>query len=132
MKWSVQQLNKFLGNSFDFNFECDFSSKIEGLSDVISINKTKVSGKCSVPQWDVFEFDLLIEATLVLECARTLEHVDFPVLIETKEIFSYDIENDEHLIIEKNTIDLFDIVWEIVLLNKPIRVLKYPDNDDDF
>lgn len=129
MKWSVQQLNKYVGKEFSFSANYDLSSKIKSLYDVIEVGETKVSGTCSVAQMNVFKFTLHIEVMMIMECARTLEPVEFPLDVTSEEVFSYDTTNEDHIIIDTNTIDLFDIVWEIILVNKPIRVLKECNND---
>ena len=62
---------------------------------------------------------------MILECARTLVEVPFPVIIDTVEIFDKVVADDEDVrLIEKNTIDLQDVVWESILLQKPIRVIS--------
>jgi uncharacterized metal-binding protein YceD (DUF177 family) len=41
------------------------------------------------------------------------------------EIFDKVVADDEDVrLIEKNTIDLQDVVWESILLQKPIRVIS--------
>lgn len=129
MKWSIQQLNKLVGKSIDFDYLYDFNENIKSLSDVLSISKTKVTGSCNIPQMNLFEFKLLIETTMTIECARTLEPVDFPMSIDINQVFSVNGENEDHILIESNSVDLIDFVWETVLLNKPLRVLKYSDNE---
>ena len=61
---------------------------------------------------------------MYLEDSRTLEEVEFPINIDVCEVFGKDPDNDEMRYIEKNTIDLYDIIWENILLEKPMRICK--------
>jgi uncharacterized metal-binding protein YceD (DUF177 family) len=60
---------------------------------------------------------------MVLECARTLDPVDYPIDLEVVEIYDT-IDDGEVNFVEKNTIDLEDAVWENIYLEKPMRVFK--------
>ena len=72
-----------------------------------------------------FEFHLSIKGELTLQDARTLEPIAYPISLNVVEVFDKVMDEDEDVrIIEKNTIDLYDVVWENILLEKPIRVVK--------
>jgi uncharacterized metal-binding protein YceD (DUF177 family) len=60
---------------------------------------------------------------MVLECARTLEPVDFPIDLVVVEIYDT-VDDGEVNFVEKNTIDLEDAVWENIYLEKPMRIFK--------
>ena len=72
----------------------------------------------------IYVFNIHIEGTLILECALTLEEVPYQVVIDTVEVFDK-IVDEEVNYIEKNTIDLLPIVWENILVEKPMKVTKY-------
>ena len=44
MKWSLQQLFKYNGKPFTFNFTCDLKKYIENISDILDISEVEVSG----------------------------------------------------------------------------------------
>jgi uncharacterized metal-binding protein YceD (DUF177 family) len=44
--------------------------------------------------------------------------------LDVVEIFDKENEDDETRLIERNTIDLRGVVWERILLEKPMRVVK--------
>ena len=95
---------------------------------------------------DRYLFTLHITGVLTLECARTLDPVLFPVDLNIEEVFDT-IDDGEVNLIEKQTIDLKNVIWENVYLEKPMRVFKegteeyqndvheleefYNDQDDD-
>ncbi len=125
MKWSLQQLFKYTQTPLKFSEELDYSEYIKGIDDILDISKVEVEGSVIHLYDDRYSFDLLINCNLVLEDAVTLDPVEYPINIEVNEIFdkAVDEESDEDVRkIEKNTIDLYDVVWENILLLKPIRV----------
>lgn len=125
MKWSLQQLFKYLGKAFTFSEVYDFHNEIEKIDDILDISEIKVEGTGKCQYDDRYKFDLKITGILYLEDAWTLEKIEYPIDVEVEEI--YDIsnkDNDDIRIIEKNTIDLHDAVWENILLLKPMRVTK--------
>ena len=125
MKWSLQQLYKYNGKPFTFETTYDFKDDIDSIADIIDIKEFHVSGIGQNLYDDRFQFTLKITGTLILECARTLVEVDFPISLETTEIFDKEVSEDEDVwVIEKNTIDLRNVVWETVLLQKPIRIVS--------
>lgn len=131
MKWSLQQLHKYNGQPFEIETSYDFSEEIKNIDDILSIHEAKVMGTGINLYQDRFEFILHIECVLVLEDARTLDPVDFIVDLEVVEVFDIDGEEDEDVrIIDKNTIDLRPIVWENILLEKPIRYVKDESSDE--
>lgn len=125
MKWSLQQLNKFYSQDYSFEETFDFQEEVKNIDDILGISEIKVTGVIHVLEFDTFEFDLHIQGTLILEDARTLDPVDFELDMDVVEYFAVeDNGNDDIRIIETNTIDLKPIIWENVLLEKPIRIVK--------
>lgn len=125
MKWSLQQLYKYNGKPFTFETTYDFKDYIINIDDILDIKEFHVAGTGQNLYDDRFRFELTITGTLILECARTLVEVPFPITINTVEIFDKVVAEDEDVwMIEKNTIDLQDVVWEAILLQKPIRVIS--------
>lgn len=123
MKWALAQLYKLNGRSFDFSGEYDFKGRIEGIDDILDIGITTVEGVGQNVIDDRYEFDLHIMSKLILEDANTLEPVEFPVDIRVTEIFDV-IDDGEVNIITTNTIDLEEVVWENVYLERPMRITK--------
>ena len=125
MKWSLQQLFKYTQTPLNFSEELDFSEYIKGIDDILGISKVSVSGTAQHLYDDRYVFNITIKCNLSLEDAVTLDPVDYPIELNVCEAFdkNVDLEIDEDVrLIEKNTIDLTDVVWENILLEKPIRV----------
>ncbi|MFA5543734.1 MAG: hypothetical protein WC008_02820 [Bacilli bacterium] len=123
MKWALSQLYKLNGKPFVFETEFDFKDRITNIDDIIDIKVTKVSGTGKNIIDDRYSFDLHISTVLILEDAVTLDEIEFPIDIEVTEDFDV-IDDGECNLIEKNTIDLEPIIWEIVYLEKPMRITK--------
>jgi uncharacterized protein len=124
MKWSLQQLHKYNGKPFSFSGSFNFEKEIENISDILGISTVEVEGNGQNVFEDDFEFNLQIQATLILEDARTLNPVEYPLKLEITEIYSPNPRNDDARLVEKNTIDLRPLVWESILLEKPIRIVQ--------
>ena len=124
MKWSMQQLYRYINEPLEFEGKVDYAEYVKNCGDIIRMDEVEYSGKCSVIGTDRFLFELSIKTTMYLEDCWTLEEVPFEVDLEVDEIFCKDIDDEDARYIEKNTVDLYDIIWENVLLEKPIRITK--------
>ncbi len=132
MKWALAQLLRYGKTSFDFKCEYDFHDYIQNIDDILDISTIRVEGTGQNIVDDRFLFNLHIQGVLTLECARTLDPVLFPIDLHVEEIFDT-VDDGEVNVIEKQTIDLTDVIWENVYLEKPMRVFKegtsqYQDN----
>lgn len=125
LKWSLAQLFRYNHKTFEFEDVLNFKDRIETIDDILDISEVKVSGNGRNIVDDRYIFNLNIECLLTLECARTLEPVEYPISLQVTEIYDTDDSTDEDIrIIEKNTIDLSDAIWEDIYLEKPMRVFK--------
>ncbi len=126
LKWSLAQLYKYNGKQFEVEGEYDFHDYIENIDDILDISIAKVKGYGKNVQNDCYIFSLHIECLLTLECARTLDPVPFPINLDVIERFDTDgdPDNDDVNIIEGTTIDLKNVVWENIYLEKPMRIFK--------
>ena len=125
MKWSLQQLNKYYDKDFSFETSFDFTEEIKNISDILGISEIKVKGKLTVFEFDTFSFDLIIQGVMILEDARTLDPLDYEIDLEVVETYSVEDNGDYDIrLIEANTVDLRPAIWDNVLLEKPIRIVK--------
>lgn len=123
IKWALAQLYRLNGRKFDFSGEFDFKERIKDIDDIIDIGMTTVNGVGQNVHDDRYVFDLHIVSSLILEDANTLEPVEFPIDINVTEIF--DVNDDGEVnVIQTNTIDLEDVIWENVYLDRPMRITK--------
>lgn len=82
------------------------------------MDKVMVNGKITIDYDDNIVLDLILNGKMIMPCAISLEDVEVPLNLHINET----IEEKE----EKNdfTLDLFDILWENIVLEIPIRVVK--------
>ena len=124
MKWSLQQLNRYSNEDLVFETEYDFNDRVSTVSSLISLSTVNVNGTCRCVGVDRYKFDLHITALLELEDSWTLEPVPYQVELDVTEIFDKTETDEDVRIIEKNTVDLKDVVWENILLAIPMRIVK--------
>lgn len=74
-----------------------------------------------------YELDIEINGIMVLACARTLKDVDYPFNIHINEII--DENSDNSLEIIQNSLEIFPIIWQNILVDVPLRVLA-PDAEE--
>ncbi len=96
-------------------------------TEIRRISPVKISGFIYNNE-EEYELDINIKGVMVLGCARTLKDVDYPFNIDINEVIG---ENDDNsLEINQNSLDIFPIVWQNILVDVPLRVLA-PDAKEE-
>ena len=128
MKWSLQQLYKYRQEPLEFSDIAKYDDYIKVYTDIIRIDDVQYSGTAFCVNDDLYRFNLHIETIMYLEDARTLDEVAYPIELDVEEVFTKDerfiTDDNDYRYIEKNTIDLYDVVWENIILEKPISITK--------
>ena len=127
MKWTIDQLLKKAHQGIEFDETIDYSSVLDKAGDILSISTAHVEGTYTYHDPD-FIFDLKIQTTLTMACAKTLKPVQVDLDFSVEEIFSLTLDEEKRLI-EGNSIDLYPVVWSNIYLEKPLRVV-HPDAKD--
>ena len=125
MKWSLQQLLKIQKFPYSFEETLDLSAEIEEIEDIYEIGPVNITGSINRLEHETYQFIYRIQVKLVLQCALTLDPVEYVFDEEYDEIYST-TENDEYILIEKNTIDTYQMAWSNIIIDKPINVTR-PD-----
>lgn len=85
---------------------------------IIRLEDVNVHGKAIINYEDEIELDLDLSGKMYLPCAISLEEVEVPFATKIEEIIGENnINNNFYL-------DLSDILWENIVLEIPIRVVK--------
>lgn len=125
MKWSVSQLRKLTTNPYHFSLEIDFSNEAEQVEDIQSIGIALVEGTISRVDDDIFRCTYHLKVELVLSCSLTLEPVNYLMDFEQEDLIGYANEKyDDVVEISGNTVDLNAIVWDNIIVNIPIRIVR--------
>ncbi len=96
-------------------------------TDIRRISPVKVIGYVYNIEEEL-ELSITIKGTMVLPCARTLKDVNYPFNIEINDVIGKNSDNS--LEINQNTLDIFPIVWQNILVDVPLRVLA-PDAEEE-
>lgn len=85
---------------------------------IIRLEDVSVHGKVIINYEDEIELDLDLSGKMYLPCAISLEEVEVPFATKIEEIIGENnINNNFYL-------DLSDILWENIVLEIPIKVVK--------
>ena len=102
----------------DINEDINFNSINYQKMNITKINDMHATGYAKVNYEDNIELELDVSGSLVMPCAITLEDVIVPINVHiSEEILENTLNNDFFL-------DLLDILWENIVLEIPIRVVK--------
>ena len=92
MKWSLQQLLKI--NKFPHYFEetLDLSAEIESVEDIYEIGPVNITGSINRIGDETYQFTYKVCVKLVLQCALTLDPVEY--------VFDEDVPEFESIKVE--------------------------------
>ena len=85
---------------------------------VRSMSEVLVSGNVSINYEENIELDLNVSGTFIMPCAITLEDVEVPFQTKIEEEISGNNLNNDFFL------DLLDILWENIVLEIPLKVVK--------
>jgi len=85
---------------------------------IIRLEDVNVHGKAIINYEDEIELDLDLSGKMYLPCAISLEEVEVPFATKIEEIIG------ENNINNNFCLDLSDILWENIVLEIPIKVVK--------
>lgn len=93
-------------------------------TELLDLKDVMVDGTLFLDSLDEYQVSLEISGTMILPCAITLKPVPYPFHIEVEgnieELMS---EIDENVKKSENSIDIFPIIWENILMEIPLRVV---------
>lgn len=92
-------------------------------TDIIELKSANVKGNIYKYGEDDYELDLVLTGTMILPCSITLQPVDYDFNAEIQGVYTKmmeEIENFDKKI--ENSLDIFPIIWENILMEIPIKV----------
>ena len=92
-------------------------------TDIIDLKDVTVKGNIYPYAEEDYELNLVVEGTMVLPCSITLKPVDYKFSTEITGIYTemmLEIQNFDKKI--ENSLDIFPIIWENILMEIPIKV----------
>ncbi len=123
LQWIIKQQGKFdIDEGLTFPIEMfNQYGHINNLKDV----EVQGTGNLNVKEKRLY-VDVTITGIMVLPCALTLEEIEYPFNIHAHEVFSFDKPDplEEVREVKKNMVDLTPVIFELIMLDVPMRVVK--------
>ena len=88
---------------------------------IIELNDVSIKGYVT-KSMDNFHLKLDVNGVMVLPCSVSLKPTNYPFSVEIDEDFDETIQ--ENLKNVSNSIDIFQIIWENILMEIPLRVVN--------
>ena len=127
MKWAIHQLSKYRHDGMPIDETIRLDGVMRRNPDIRSISPVHVKGHCTFGAAQM-TCHFHLTGTLILPCARTWEDVEYPIDIQSDEIFSWaesHRDNDEEIhFVEGDVIDLDPVFEELILVDIPMQVFK--------
>ena len=125
--FDISKLKNNTVQSLEINEKIEFpEEKLKG-NEIQRLEDIKVTGKIARVESSTYHITLNITGNMVLLCARSLEEVDYPLNIFIDENISEEPESGEIQVIFQNSLDIFAIVWENIVLEVPLQFTKVED-----
>ena len=130
MDIDITKLKSDIEDSIDIDLTYSFSKEeLEG-TDLLKLDDVKITGIISKDSLNEYTIDVDVNGTMVLPCAITLEPVDYPFNVKIngnlEEMFEEIEENSKKI---ENSIDIFPIIWENILMEIPMKVVSEKAKD---
>lgn len=126
MKIDLFKLNNFNFVSVDENISIPEEYDLNKAG-IRRIENLHVSGTISIDYADEIVADLTITGDFILPCAVSLEDVLYPINVKIEENMG---KFEDFYNKNKNTLDILPFIWENIVSEVPIRVVK--DEYKDF
>lgn len=126
MKIDLFKLNNFNSVSIDENISIPEEYDLNKAG-IRKIENLHVSGTISIDFADEIVADLTVTGDFILPCAVSLEDVLYPINVKIEENMG---KFEDFYNKNKNTLDILPFIWENIVSEVPIRVVK--DEYKDF
>ena len=126
MKIDLFKLNNFNIVSVDENISIPEEYDLNKAG-IRKIENLHVSGTISIDYADEIVADLTVTGDFILPCAVSLEDVLYPINVKIEENMG---KFEDFYNKNKNTLDILPFIWENIVSDVPIRVVK--DEYKDF
>jgi uncharacterized metal-binding protein YceD (DUF177 family) len=108
-------------DAYEIDQEIEIDENILKTTDIKRISKVLVKGSLYKIGEGIFEIRVNVSGIMTLLCALSLEEVEYPFNININEPLEQIGENENNL---TNSIDIFPIIWENIVLEIPARIVK--------
>ena len=124
MKIDLSLLNNGIKKEININENIIFGKEDLKNTSIVEMEPVIVEGKINKLNDELFHLYLYIATTLCLEDSNTLEIIKYPVKIIIDKTLGNSDDEDNYYRIFENTLDIIPIVWENIVLEVPLRIVK--------
>lgn len=114
----LMQIDLNFNDSYKLNEIVNIPKSYFENSSVKKLDNIKVEGKLYYDSEDNLYADVAISGNMVLADDISLEEVLYPFSIEYNDILDENLKNNQ------NTLDLFEFLWENIVLEVPLKFTK--------
>lgn len=120
----ITELKNGAINKLEIDESLEFSEEILKNTEIKRLENIKAKGELTRIENSTYHITLNITGNMVLLCARSLEEVDYKLNIFIDKNIGEEETVEEKQVILQNSLDIFGIVWENIVLEVPLRVIK--------
>ena len=121
MNIDITRLKSGIDSSALIDLNYSFTKEQLKNTNILELNDVKIKGEIT-NGIDDYHIKLSIKGTMILPCSISLKPTKYPFSIEIdddlKEILEENLENNQ------NSIDIFPIIWENILMEIPLKVVN--------
>ena len=125
MNIDISELNNGLVDRVDINIDYTFSDEELKNTEIRKLDNLKVEGYINKDVMNNLYLNIDISGEMILPCAVTLKDVNYPFSVSVSGNFDEivnEIENFDKK--SENSIDIFPIIWENILMEIPMKVVS--------
>lgn len=117
-------LNSFI-EEITFEDTIVFDKEYTNRTEIRELKPVNVSGTITKTVDDLCYLSIQVDGVMILPCSISLEDVEYPFHIDINEILSENIEEyEEYIKISENSIDIFPIIWQNIVMEIPLKVVS--------
>ena len=121
MNVDITRLKSGIDSNVVIDLNYSFTKEQLENTNILELNNIKIKGEITNGIED-YHLKLSIEGTMILPCSISLKPTKYPFSIEIDDDLSEFLE--ENLENNQNTIDIFPIIWENILMEIPLKVVN--------
>ncbi len=122
MNIDITRLKSGIDEYIPISLVYSFSKDELSSTNIISLDNVSINGSIT-KEFDDFSLNLTVSGVMVLPCSLTLKPTNHKFSIEIEEVLGENYKNNQ------NSLDIFPIIWENILMEIPIRIVNEDVSD---
>ena len=114
-------LNKLNNSNIDISGKYNIPKEYYDNSDVIELNNVEVDGEITLDEDENEMVNCTIKGNMTIPDTISLEEINYPFTIEYNDIIPETSKKS------KNILDIFEFLWENIVLEVPLQFTKVED-----